>query len=255
MQNLIASFIYYFSFFWSHQSLIFSLAHHRARQDVLHHDRQSHVPGGRRIPWHGGLRSPTVELVHAACQSSRPPAQPTRACPRRSSRCARLRTSWWTRDGASRDRAVDLRRRRSRPVAWRLAPTRGVARAHPRRSSRLRHGGARACPRSRLMPAHGGARGVADSGRRGGLATGHLVTERWTRDGGGRARRHGGSRPLAVKLAPACDGARACGMAELTLARVADLRQPGGDGSACPYAGGARDGWWRSSRVATGSCP
>jgi hypothetical protein len=103
-------------------------------------------------------------------------------------------------------------------------------------------------PRSRLAHAHGGARGVADSGRRSGLATGHLVTERWTRDGGGHARRHGGSRPLTVKLAPARDGARACGVAELALARAADLRPPGGDGSACPYARGARDGWWRSSR-------
>ena len=124
-------------------------------------------------------------------------------------------------------------------MAWRLAPARD---------------GARACdmvelaPRSRLAHAHGGARGVADSGRRSGLATGHLVTERWTRDGGGHARRHGGSRPLTVKLAPARDGARACGVAELALARAADLRPPGGDGSACPYARGARDGWWRSSR-------
>ena len=137
--------------------------------------------GGGRGRWHGGSRPsrcssrpPATELAPAAWRSSRLPAQPTHARPWQSSWRGGLRTARWTRDGASRDRAVDC-------------------------------------------------------------------------DGGGRARRHGGSRPLAVKLAPACDGARACGMAELTLARVADLRQPGGDGSACPYAG-ARDGWWRSSR-------
>ena len=80
-------------------------------------------------------------------------AQPTRARPWRSSWCGGLRTTQWTRDGASRDRAVDSRRRRSRPAAWRFAPTHGEARSRPRRSSCLRRGGARACPRGRLAPA------------------------------------------------------------------------------------------------------